>query len=143
MLRSCKGNRERQAKDTMPYRQCVAPCIALGNTTCHASCAFPCLMWMDAWSLLQSTRRQKWHRRPPLQPIGCDCHAPYPSHPPLPAAQNDLPLMCDWDKQCIQALGSEFEIDFINISYCRTAEDVREAHRCMGWTGLGAWVEVA
>ena len=43
--------------------------------------------------------------------------------------QNELPLLCDWDRECIKALGQEFEIDFINISYTRTAEDVREAHR--------------
>jgi pyruvate kinase len=30
---------------------------------------------------------------------------------------------------CLQALGSEFEIDFLNLSYTRTAEDVREARR--------------
>lgn len=28
-----------------------------------------------------------------------------------------------------QALGAEFEIDFLNLSYTRTAEDVREARR--------------
>lgn len=28
-----------------------------------------------------------------------------------------------------QALGAEFEIDFINLSYTRAAEDVREARR--------------
>ena len=26
--------------------------------------------WMDGWNLLQSTGRQKWHKRPPLQPMG-------------------------------------------------------------------------
>ena len=25
---------------------------------------------MDGWNLLQSTGRQKWHKRPPLQPMG-------------------------------------------------------------------------
>ena len=43
--------------------------------------------------------------------------------------QNDLPHLCDWDKECIRTLGAEFEIDFINLSYTRTAEDVRETHR--------------
>lgn len=45
-------------------------------------------------------------------------------------SQNELPLLCEWDKHCIQQLGSEFEIDFINLSYTRSAEDVIEARRC-------------
>eukprot|EP00983_Pelagomonas_calceolata_P115848 1160244-Pelagomonas_calceolata.AAC.5 len=32
---------------------------------------------------------------------------------------------------CLQTLGSEYEIDFINLSYTRNAEDVREARRCV------------
>eukprot|EP00955_Chlamydomonas_euryale_P088077 364347-Chlamydomonas_euryale.AAC.24 len=46
----------------------------------------------------------------------------------LSCSQNDLPLLADWDKHCITELGKEFEIDFINLSYTRTAADVREAH---------------
>ena len=43
--------------------------------------------------------------------------------------QNELPLLCEWDKHCIQQLGAEFEIDFINLSYTRSAEDIIEARR--------------
>ena len=54
------------------------------------------------------------------------------SPPCLPfsfSCQNELPLLCDWDKDCIKTLGQEFEIDFISLSYVRTAEDVLECYR--------------
>ncbi|KAF5827684.1 cytosolic pyruvate kinase [Dunaliella salina] len=50
--------------------------------------------------------------------------------------QNELPLLSDWDKECIQTLGSEYEIDFINLSYTRNAEDVREARRYLQSVGM-------
>jgi len=50
--------------------------------------------------------------------------------------QNDLPLLADWDKHCITELGKEFEIDFINLSYTRTAADVREAHEFLRSIGM-------
>ncbi len=39
-----------------------------------------------------------------------------------------------------QALGAEFEIDFLNLSYTRTAEDVREARRCVVGRARGCGV---
>ena len=41
--------------------------------------------------------------------------------------QNDLPCLTDFDRQAIQVLASEFEIDFISLSYCRSPEDIQEA----------------
>ncbi len=117
-----------------------------------------------------------------LEGLLCVFHVERSSGNGLSNTQNELPLLSDWDKQCIavrerwdarlgapllsseaarrqlcscaplpcwlvlcthalvlgspavQALGAEFEIDFINLSYTRTAEDVREARRCaLGW----------
>ncbi|KAG1681021.1 hypothetical protein FOA52_009981 [Chlamydomonas sp. UWO 241] len=53
-------------------------------------------------------------------------------------AQNELPLLADWDKHCIEQLGKEFEVDFINLSYCRSAADVREAHEFLRSIGMGS-----
>lgn len=41
--------------------------------------------------------------------------------------QNDLPLLSDYDKECLAALAQDYEIDFLSLSYTRNAEDVREA----------------
>lgn len=41
--------------------------------------------------------------------------------------QNDLPCLTDFDRQAIQVLASEFEIDFVTLSYCRSPEDIQEA----------------
>lgn len=41
--------------------------------------------------------------------------------------QNDLPCLTDFDRQAIQVLASEFEVDFVSLSYCRSVEDVTEA----------------
>lgn len=41
--------------------------------------------------------------------------------------QNDLPVLTDFDKQAIQILSSEFEVDFLSLSYCRSVEDVLDA----------------
>lgn len=40
--------------------------------------------------------------------------------------QNDLPALTDFDKQAIAALCNEFEVDFVSLSYCRSADDVHE-----------------
>lgn len=34
--------------------------------------------------------------------------------------QNTQPLLSDYDKQTIEELGAEFDIDFINLAYTRT-----------------------
>lgn len=34
--------------------------------------------------------------------------------------QNTLPLLSDYDKATLQALGSEFDIDFVSLAYTRT-----------------------
>lgn len=48
------------------------------------------------------------------------------SNESLSNLQNDLPALTDFDKQAIQILCDEFEVDFISLSYCRSAEDVHE-----------------
>ncbi|KAL4856094.1 Pyruvate kinase 2 [Chlorella vulgaris] len=40
--------------------------------------------------------------------------------------QNDLPALTDFDKQALTTLCSEFEVDFVSLSYCRSADDVYE-----------------
>lgn len=47
----------------------------------------------------------------------------------LANVQNDLPLLSDYDKECLVLLAQEFEVDFLSLSYVREAEDVREARR--------------
>jgi pyruvate kinase len=41
--------------------------------------------------------------------------------------QNDLPCLTDFDRQAVQVLASEFEIDFVSLSYCRSPDDINEA----------------
>jgi pyruvate kinase len=43
--------------------------------------------------------------------------------------QNDLPLLSDYDKECLATLGQEYEIDFVSLSYTRTMDDVIEVRR--------------
>lgn len=50
--------------------------------------------------------------------------------------QNDLPCLTDFDRQAIQVLASEFEIDFVSLSYCRSVEDISEAREFL--TSIGA-----
>ncbi|PRW57775.1 pyruvate kinase isoform C [Chlorella sorokiniana] len=49
--------------------------------------------------------------------------------------QNDLPALTDFDKQAIATLCNEFEVDFVTISYCRSAEDVFEAREFLAAIG--------
>lgn len=50
--------------------------------------------------------------------------------------QNDLPLLSHYDRTCLQQLAAEFEIDFISLSYTRTAQDVLEARQFLDSIGL-------
>ncbi|KAF6256496.1 pyruvate kinase [Scenedesmus sp. NREL 46B-D3] len=50
--------------------------------------------------------------------------------------QNNLPLFSEYDRQAIAALGAEFEIDYINLAYTRTREDVREARLFLDSLGM-------
>lgn len=34
--------------------------------------------------------------------------------------QNNLPLLSDYDREAIAALGTEFEIDFVQLAFTRT-----------------------
>lgn len=34
--------------------------------------------------------------------------------------QNTQPLLSDYDKQAMEALGAEFDIDFVSLAYTRT-----------------------
>ncbi|KAG2492389.1 hypothetical protein HYH03_009335 [Edaphochlamys debaryana] len=54
----------------------------------------------------------------------------------LANVQNDLPLLSEYDKECLQILAQEFEIDFLSLSYTREAEDVREARRFLDSIGM-------
>lgn len=56
----------------------------------------------------------------------------------LANVQNELPLLSEYDKECLAALGQEFEIDFISLSYARSRADVMEARRWAGRAALGA-----
>ena len=49
--------------------------------------------------------------------------------------QNDLPALTDFDREAIQVLGSEFEVDFISLSYCRSVEDITEAREFLASIG--------
>ncbi|KAL4425448.1 hypothetical protein ABPG75_009464 [Micractinium tetrahymenae] len=48
------------------------------------------------------------------------------SNESLSNLQNDLPALTDFDKQAIATLCKEFEVDFVSLSYCRSAEDAME-----------------
>lgn len=52
--------------------------------------------------------------------------------------QNDLPLLSDYDKECLAALGQEYEIDFVSLSYTRTMDDIVEARDFLDSIGLTA-----
>ncbi|KAI8472796.1 MAG: pyruvate kinase [Monoraphidium minutum] len=52
--------------------------------------------------------------------------------------QNDLPLLSDYDKECLVALGQEYEIDFVSLSYTRTMDDVVEARDFLDSVGLNS-----
>eukprot|EP00878_Enallax_costatus_P008141 GHUV01008513.1.p1 GENE.GHUV01008513.1~~GHUV01008513.1.p1 ORF type:complete len:786 (+),score=206.32 GHUV01008513.1:278-2635(+) len=50
--------------------------------------------------------------------------------------QNNLPLLSDYDKQTIALISSQFEVDFINVAYTRTREDVHEARLFLDSLGM-------
>lgn len=50
--------------------------------------------------------------------------------------QNENPLLSPYDEECLIALGKEFEIDFVSLSYTRTREDVREARAFLDKVGM-------
>jgi pyruvate kinase len=54
----------------------------------------------------------------------------------LSNAQNDLPLLSEYDRQCLAALARDYEVDFISLSYTRSAEDVAEARAFLDSIGL-------
>lgn len=47
----------------------------------------------------------------------------------LSNVQNELPLLSDYDKECLAAMGAEYEIDFVSLSYTRTRQDLRDARK--------------
>jgi len=49
--------------------------------------------------------------------------------------QNDLPCLTDFDRQAVQVLASEFEIDFVSLSYCRSNDDINEAREFLNSIG--------
>lgn len=50
--------------------------------------------------------------------------------------QNDLPLLSDYDKECIISLAVDYEVDFISLSYTRSVDDVVEARAFLDAVGL-------
>ncbi|KXZ44880.1 hypothetical protein GPECTOR_61g833 [Gonium pectorale] len=54
----------------------------------------------------------------------------------LANVQNDLPLLSEYDKECLAILAQDFEIDFVSLSYTRAAEDVREARSFLDSIGM-------
>eukprot|EP00878_Enallax_costatus_P018273 GHUV01019230.1.p1 GENE.GHUV01019230.1~~GHUV01019230.1.p1 ORF type:complete len:547 (+),score=119.51 GHUV01019230.1:802-2442(+) len=50
--------------------------------------------------------------------------------------QNDLPLLSEYDKECLISLALDYEIDFISLSYTRTVDDVIEARAFLDAVGL-------
>ncbi|KAK9824152.1 hypothetical protein WJX72_008125 [[Myrmecia] bisecta] len=57
--------------------------------------------------------------------------------------QNDLPILCEPDKCALKALGQEYEIDFVSLSFTRTAEDVLEARKCLDSWGMQSTKAIA
>eukprot|EP00775_Hariotina_reticulata_P003154 gene3154-3431_t len=50
--------------------------------------------------------------------------------------ENDLPLLSEYDKECIISLAADYEIDFISLSYTRSVDDVIEARSFLDAVGL-------
>ncbi|GAX82387.1 hypothetical protein CEUSTIGMA_g9815.t1 [Chlamydomonas eustigma] len=50
--------------------------------------------------------------------------------------QNDLPLFSEEDKMGLQYLSKELDIDFLALSFSRTADDIREARRFLDSIGM-------
>ncbi|GAX81789.1 hypothetical protein CEUSTIGMA_g9217.t1 [Chlamydomonas eustigma] len=71
-----------------------------------------------------------------LEGLLCVFHAERSRGDGLSNVQNELPVLSDWDKHCITDLASEFEIDFINLSYARCAQDVIDAREFLQSIGL-------
>lgn len=50
--------------------------------------------------------------------------------------QNDLPILCNVDKKALEALCADYEIDFVSLSFTRTAEDVAAAREYLDSLGM-------
>ena len=50
--------------------------------------------------------------------------------------QNDLPILCNVDKKALEALCADYEIDFVSLSFTRTAEDVGAAREFLDSLGM-------
>jgi pyruvate kinase len=55
----------------------------------------------------------------------------------------ELPLMTEHDVACLRAFAGEFEVDFVSLSYCNAAADVRAARATLEALGLGQTKVVA
>ncbi|MEW5318442.1 MAG: hypothetical protein WDW38_009663, partial [Sanguina aurantia] len=56
----------------------------------------------------------------------------------LASMQNTLPILSDYDKECLTQLAREYEIDFVALSYCRSGADVRESRAVLDKCGLSS-----
>jgi pyruvate kinase len=52
--------------------------------------------------------------------------------------QNDLPVLSEYDKTVITAIVSEFEIDFISLSFVREVDDLHAAREFLDSLGSTA-----
>ncbi|EFN57223.1 hypothetical protein CHLNCDRAFT_143690 [Chlorella variabilis] len=47
-----------------------------------------------------------------------------------------LPLLTEFDVDCIKSLGSQFEVDFVNLSYCNSVDDLYSARALLDSLGM-------
>ena len=47
-----------------------------------------------------------------------------------------MPLLSEYDKECLTALASDTDVDLVALSYTRTGEDVRSARAFMDSIGM-------
>lgn len=50
--------------------------------------------------------------------------------------QNDLPILCGVDMNALTALCADYEIDFVSLSFTRTADDVVAAREYLDSIGM-------
>ncbi len=97
----------------------------------------------------RTTHHAPTHTSPPPP------HTPTPTPPPRPAglltmfhaerseqgltnAPDDLPLLSEYDKECLALLArAGYEVDWVNLSYTRSAGDVRQARAFLQVGGRG------
>ena len=108
----------------------IARYLVSGAEDSSLYCTVAEVTGQDVWCVAQNSAV--------LEGLLCVFHAERSHGGELHNVQNELPLLSDWDKHCIEQLGQEFEIDFINLSYTRTGADVVEARKFLQSIGMGS-----